>query len=182
MDTIIYFLIVLIIAAVPFLEYMTAIPVGIVFFSDISSTLTITAAIIGNWLTVFLLILLIDKIRARIKNREKPKPEVIEDTAEEIVDAEPGVEDAPEEVAVEEEQSNMFSKQSQRARKYWDRFGLPGLAIIGTGLLSSHLTAALACSFGANRAYLTLWMTISLILWSIVYGALIHFGVIAIFG
>ncbi|EZH66170.1 hypothetical protein DH09_09535 [Bacillaceae bacterium JMAK1] len=192
METIIYFLILLIMAAIPFVEYMVAIPVGILFM-PISTTSVIVASIIGNVLTVILLIVLVEKVRGWIKNKtqepeqvkqelhtteESNQPEsndVLPDPADETEQASPinHEEEAP--------SPSRFEKQRVRARRYWDRFGLAGLSILGTGLLSSHLTALLACSFGANRAKLSLWMIISIILWSVLLGGLIHFGVITFF-
>ncbi|GAJ97235.1 small multi-drug export protein [Geomicrobium sp. JCM 19055] len=191
METIIYFLILLIMAAIPFLEYMVAIPVGILFM-PIPTTSVIVASIIGNVITVILLIILVEKVRGWIKSKtEEPEPTkeeldtTVNTTQPEHNDAlyDPAVEaDQAEADKVEESSSpSRFEKQRVRAKRYWDRFGLAGLSILGTGLLSSHLTALLACSFGANRAKLSLWMIISIVLWSVLLGGLIHFGVITFF-
>jgi len=56
------------------------------------------------------------------------------------------------------------SKRMKRAKNLWDKYGLPGLAIIGTGLLSSHFTALMACLLGGIRFYITMWMIISITL------------------
>ncbi|MBM7634479.1 small multi-drug export protein [Geomicrobium sediminis] len=191
METFIYFLILLIMAAIPFLEYMVAIPVGILFM-PIPTTSVIVASIIGNVITVILLIILVEKVRGWIKSKTE-EPEPIKEELDTTVNAtQPAQNDALHDPAVEVEQAkadkveessspSRFEKQRVRARRYWDRFGLAGLSILGTGLLSSHLTALLACSFGANRAKLSLWMIISIVLWSVLLGGLIHFGVITFF-
>ncbi|GAK06958.1 small multi-drug export protein [Geomicrobium sp. JCM 19038] len=191
METIIYFLILLIMAAIPFLEYMVAIPVGILIM-PIPTTSVIVASIIGNVITVILLIILVEKVRGWIMSKTE-EPEPVKDELDTTVNTtQPEQNDALHDSTVEadqaeankmEEPSNpsRFEKQRVRAKRYWDRFGLAGLSILGTGLLSSHLTALLACSFGANRAKLSLWMIISIVLWSVLLGGLIHFGVITFF-
>ncbi|SDI49001.1 small multi-drug export protein [Natribacillus halophilus] len=179
MDYLIYLLIVFVGAAIPLIEYMVVIPIGIIV--GLPTIPIIIIAFLGNLATVLLLILLVDKVRELIRKRRRekaPVPEPAEAAEEDSVEhMETEADDTAETSAYEK----YSSKQTQKAYKLWDKYGLPGLAILGTGLLSSHLTALMACTFGGNRAYVSIWMIISLAIWSIVTGVAVHLGMDAFF-
>lgn len=163
---------------------MTAIPLGIVV--GLPTIPIIIVGFLGNLTTVLLLILLVDKIRNINYNRQKQKelvPNAVEDEMMETEQAESHdkTTEAPASAADSDEDDTFISKRRQKARKIWDKYGLPGLTIIGTGILSSHITALMACTFGGNRAYVSIWMTISLAIWSVALGIAVHFGMDALF-
>ncbi|WP_010274905.1 small multi-drug export protein [Paenibacillus senegalensis] len=68
------------------------------------------------------------------------------------------------------------SKRGKRARAIWERYGLPGLAIVGPLLIGSHIAAAVAMAFKAPRVAVTAWMSFSLALWTIVLAVVAYFG------
>src|SRR5690625_4340832 len=49
--------------------------------------------------------------------------------------------------------------KNKRAKKIWDKYGLPGLAFIGPFFIGTHLTALLAISFGGTRSKTLVLMT-----------------------
>lgn len=185
MDLMIYILLTFVAGAIPFVEYMLAIPFGI-----IAGVPTIPATIIGfagNLTTVILLIWFVDKVRDALRKKKKQK-----------VTASDSVSDAPFTVYPNGEQlqngveaiiddhvnkttGTLKSNRAQKAKKLWVKYGMPGLSFLGTVLLSSHLTALMACSFGGNRGYITIWMAISLAIWSLIVGVAVHFGMDAFF-
>jgi uncharacterized membrane protein len=59
------------------------------------------------------------------------------------------------------------SKRETRARRIWERYGLPGLALIAPGLVGTDLAAILALTFGSSRTRVITWMAISLAIWTI---------------
>jgi uncharacterized membrane protein len=104
-------------------------------------------AFIGNMSTILLLILLIDRIKAWLQRRRERKG------------------------------ATSSGKREKKAAHIWKRYGLPGLALISPILIGSHLGVIAAMSFGGNRNQIALWMTISILLWSVVAGVLSHYGI-----
>lgn len=59
------------------------------------------------------------------------------------------------------------SKRSQRAVRLWNRYGLPGMSLLGPLLIGSHIAVFIAILFGAKKAGAMVWMTVSLAIWTI---------------
>ncbi|GAK09502.1 LOW QUALITY PROTEIN: hypothetical protein JCM19038_3342 [Geomicrobium sp. JCM 19038] len=68
------------------------------------------------------------------------------------------------------------SKRAIRAKHYFEKYGVPGCGISGI-LIAFHLAAGIALAAGANRAYVSLWMTIGIVLWAVVIGVLFISGI-----
>lgn len=68
------------------------------------------------------------------------------------------------------------SKRALRARRYFEKYGVPGVSLAGI-LLGFHIAAAIPLAAKANKSYVSLWITISIILWSIVISILSVSGV-----
>ncbi|GIQ68742.1 DNA-binding protein [Xylanibacillus composti] len=104
-------------------------------------------ALLGNLATIWLLILLIDKFKQWRARRQASKGQAAE------------------------------GKRHKRAAQIWKKYGLPGLAIISPFLIGSHLGAMLAMSFGGTKRLVGIWMTASIVAWSILAGIFSHYGV-----
>jgi uncharacterized membrane protein len=74
------------------------------------------------------------------------------------------------------EKENTPSKRSLRAKKIWNKYGLPGLAFLGPILLGIHIAAFIGMSLGAKKNWTILWMTISLAFWSLTFGIVTMLG------
>jgi len=60
--------------------------------------------------------------------------------------------------------------KTEKASKLWNKYGLPGLAIIHPVTIgSSHATALIAISLGASKKAVTLWIGGSIIVWAIAF-------------
>lgn len=138
------YLIVFLLAAIPFFEIAAIVPIAIV--GGLPSIPVMITAFLGNILTIILLIIFVDKVRAWRKKRKKEK-EVTED-----------------------------SKKQKRAKGLWDKYGLPGLAFIGPFFVGSHLSAFLAITFGGTKKRTLALMTASLITWTLVLGIAARYG------
>ncbi|MFC8923769.1 hypothetical protein [Cellulosimicrobium sp. NPDC057127] len=68
----------------------------------------------------------------------------------------------------------------QRMRRVFDRYGVPGVSLLGPLLLPSHVTAAAMVGFGAPRMRVFVWSVVSVSLWAVVLGLLVHLGVEAV--
>lgn len=136
------YILVFLLAAVPFIESAILTPVAII--AGLSTVPVILLAIGGNLLTVYIVILFVDKARRwyqKDKEGEKSK------------------------------------KRTQRAKKVWDKYGVAGLALIGPFFIGSHLSAFLSLVFGGTKKKVFVWMTSSIVLWSVGLAILAQFGV-----
>ncbi|MFC5734627.1 small multi-drug export protein [Cytobacillus gottheilii] len=104
-------------------------------------------AFAGNILTIWLLILLIDHVKVWLQRRKEKKGKEGSD------------------------------KKGQRAARIWKKYGLPGLTIVSPILIGTHLGVILAMSFGGTRKQITIWMTGSIIVWTIVMSIASFYGI-----
>lgn len=95
-------------------------------------------AFVGNWLPIMLIILLYHKWTEWRARRREAKGE-----------------------------TKKTSARRRRAKKIWDRYGLPGLAIIGPFFVGTHITAVMGMALGTRKNLVTFWMTFSLIAWTV---------------
>ena len=70
-----------------------------------------------------------------------------------------------------------MTKRKAKFKKYFDRFGVPGVSLMGQTLLPSQITSMLMVGFGASHKAVIFWQIISIILWGVVFGALAAGGV-----
>ncbi|RQG92740.1 small multi-drug export protein [Natrarchaeobius halalkaliphilus] len=60
------------------------------------------------------------------------------------------------------------SKRRRRAKRVWDSYGLPGLALSAPIVTGVHVGALIAVGLGATRQSAIVWMTASIALWTVV--------------
>jgi hypothetical protein len=63
-----------------------------------------------------------------------------------------------------------------RGRKLWNKYGLPGLSLLGPLITGTHLAVIIGMSLGASKYWMAVWVTISIGLWSLVFGIGTVFG------
>ncbi|AFZ74480.1 small multi-drug export protein [Natronobacterium gregoryi] len=71
------------------------------------------------------------------------------------------------------EQSDRYA----RARRLWDRYGLPGLAVGGPVLAGVHVAALVALLAGSRSRIVAVWMTAGILVWTVVLVAASAYGV-----
>ena len=140
MDIVWGYVLVFILAALPFFEVVGVVPLGIL--SGLHPVTTAVIGFVGNFLTVLLLIVFVDRFKAWWLKRK------------------------------EEKHDEKGEKKQLKARKVWERYGLPGLALIGPFIIGSHLAAFMCMSFGTKRKQVAMWMTVSLIMWTVLAASL----------
>ncbi|MFJ5963696.1 small multi-drug export protein [Bacillus sp. NPDC093026] len=134
MDILWGYVLVFVLAALPFFEVVGVVPLAIL--SGLHPVTTAIIGFIGNFLTVLLLIIFVD----RFKNwRLKRKGEMSE---------------------------GKEKKKQLKAKRIWERYGLPGLALVGPFIIGSHLSAFMCMGFGTKRKQVAMWMMVSLIMWT----------------
>ncbi|WP_449537197.1 small multi-drug export protein [Ferdinandcohnia sp. Marseille-Q9671] len=156
------YLLVFLFAAIPLFELIAVIPIAIV--GGLSPIPVAILGFLGNLVTVLLLILFVDKVKGWMKARKQKNVQVREAEGMETQGSE-GI------TPVEE------SKKEKRARSIFDKYGLPGLTILGPLLVGSHISAFMSMGFGSSRKLVTGWMVASLLLWTIVFTGLASSGI-----
>lgn len=66
-------------------------------------------------------------------------------------------------------------EKSPRVIKFgrtFDRYGVPGVSLLGPTILPTHFTSAAMVSLGANPRKVLLWQTIAIILWGTAFALL----------
>lgn len=144
LDTLWAYVLVFIFAAVPFFEAYGVIPIAMI--AGLSPVPVIILGLVGNIITVLIVIVFVNKIK---EWRQKRKGDE---------------EKAP-------------GKRAVRAQKLWKKYGLPGLAIIGPLFVGSHLTAFMSLTLGGTKKKTAYWMTASIVIWSLLFAVLVHFGI-----
>ena len=69
------------------------------------------------------------------------------------------------------------SKRSERAVNIWNKYGLPGLSFLGPLLIGSHIAIFIGLLLGAKKHLALLWMTISLLFWTVVVTVVSMYGI-----
>ena len=65
----------------------------------------------------------------------------------------------------------------QRLKRMFDKFGVPGVSLLGQTLLPSQITSMAMVGFGANRNAVAFWQIISIIGWGVLFGVLATLGI-----
>lgn len=69
------------------------------------------------------------------------------------------------------------SRRRERAVAVWNKYGTPGLALLGPLLIGSHIAVFIGILLGAKRRSMLLWMTASLVLWTAIIAVLSIYGI-----
>lgn len=70
-----------------------------------------------------------------------------------------------------------MSAKKLRIKKMFDKYGVPGVSLLGQLVAPSQFTAMAMVSFGANKGKVLFWETISITLEAILFGVLVSMGV-----
>lgn len=131
-------------AATPWLEIALVVPLGIL--RGLSPFWVMVTGFAGNLLTVFLLIVLFQKVKEYLAKRNEKKP-------------------------------GKEGKRQTRARNIWNKYGLPGLSLLGPILIGTHIAAFIAMSLGADKTRVLVWQIVSIALWTLAFGYAAIFGI-----
>lgn len=131
-------------ALVPYVEGEGAAIIGAV--AGISPWLAIPVAISANIAIVTVIVLSFDRMRAAVINRRIAR----------------GKDPAPR------------SEKQQKTRRAFEKYGVPGVSLLGPFLLPTHFTSAALVSFGAARGYVILWQAVAIALYAVVVGGLFY--------
>ncbi|WP_243728886.1 small multi-drug export protein [Nesterenkonia sphaerica] len=122
------------ISAIPSVESFFGALIGVVIGMPL--WVALVAAIIGNMLSLTLVIYGAQWIRSTVLKRKKAQ-----------------------------ELSETQYRRRAKAKRLFDKFGIPGVSLLGPLALPSQFTAPLMVSFGANRTLVMAWMFVSVTVW-----------------
>lgn len=129
-------------AMVPFVENYGAVVIGTV--AGIPVWATVIMAILGNLAIIVLITLISGRTRdAVLARRGGSAPEPAE-----------------------------LSGRQQRVRQLFDRYGIPGVTLLGMLFVPTHLIAATLVSFGCSRTGVIVWQAIAITLYAGIAGAI----------
>ncbi|QEW02769.1 small multidrug efflux protein [Microbacterium lushaniae] len=154
-------LIVMLAAAIPFLEGELGATIGII--GGLHPLVAGIAAAIGNFVSVLLVVLLTSGARTAVVRRpirvgagvaagssEASRFDEPADTFDQITSAKPE------------------SKGRARFKKWLVRFGVPGASILGPLAIPTQITSAILVGSGVARAWVLLWQAVAIIFWTTV--------------
>lgn len=129
-------------AMVPFVENYGAVIIGSV--AGIPIWATVAMAVIGNVAVIALVTLIAGRTRdAVLARKAQPDAAGPADTA-----------------------------RSQRVRALFDRYGIPGVTLLGMLLVPTHFIAVTLVSFGCSRTGVIVWHAIAITIYAVLTGAL----------
>lgn len=70
-----------------------------------------------------------------------------------------------------------LAPKKQKLKNAFDKYGVPGVSLLGQTLLPSQITSMAMVAFGADQKTVILWQTVSIILWGVAFGTLALLGV-----
>lgn len=131
--------------AIPFVESYGAGPIGIVV--GVTPIVAILAAIVGNIVSMAVVVLATSGARDKLTNADTPQ-----------------------------------SPRRQRFTRTFDKWGVPGVSLLGQWILPSQFTSSIMVGIGASKQKVIVWQIVSIILWGVAFGALAWAAVAALRG
>ena len=165
-------LIVALAGAVPFVEGEGATTIGIL--GGLNPVVAVAAAAIGNFLCVLVLVLLSSGARSAIVNRRRAHA-----NADESVLAWSGTRpgSTPDETitAMDEDYATSDRKAARLAKfqRALDRYGVPGVSLLGPLLLPTQFTSTMLAAAGVGKARVLFWQALAILAWSILFGVVV---------
>ncbi|UNK70562.1 hypothetical protein [Microbacterium sp. H1-D42] len=116
--------------------------------AGVPTPLAVAAAIVGNVASMLAFVFVASKARQKVLARRA------------------GGEEIPEP-----------SPRREKVKRMFDRFGVPGVSLLGQTVLPSQITSGMMVSFGASRNAVIFWQVISIIVWAIIFAMIGQAGV-----
>lgn len=72
-----------------------------------------------------------------------------------------------------------INRRFAKARHYFDKYGVPGLALLGPSVGTNHISALVSVAAGARKENIVLWQVISISIWGIGSGLFLFYRIAA---
>ncbi|WP_341946277.1 small multidrug efflux protein [Microbacterium sp. LWH11-1.2] len=159
-------LIVALAGAIPFIEGEGAASIGII--GGIHPVIAAVAAIVGNFVCVAVLVLASSGARSAIVNRSRVKEPAL---------AGGGASAAP---ASEAPHTDRKAARREKFQRAFERYGVPGVSLLGPLLLPTHFTATMLAAAGVGKARVLFWQALAIIGWTTAVAVIVGGAVYAI--
>lgn len=114
---------------------------------DLPFILVVLVGITANWLSVMAVIVFSSFIRSLFSKKEKNNSD------------------------------HFINRRFQKAKTYFNKFGVPGISLLGPIIGTNHIGALVCIIAKANKKNIILWQTISIVIWAVGTGVLLIYGV-----
>ncbi|GAA4194001.1 hypothetical protein GCM10022219_16590 [Microbacterium oryzae] len=154
--------------AVPFIEGEGAVAVGIM--GGIHPATAAVAAMLGNFLCVAALVILSSGARRAIVTRRSAR----------VAAREHAFAGAPTTVAAPPTETAAPSPRRVKFQRAFERYGVPGVSLLGPLLLPTHFTATMLAAAGIGKVRILAWQAVAIAGWTTVIALLIAGAVAAV--
>ncbi|MCZ0710469.1 MULTISPECIES: small multidrug efflux protein [Microbacterium] len=159
-------LIVALAGAVPFVEGEGAASIGIL--GGIPPVVAAIAAMVGNFLCVAILVLASAGARRAIVDRSRAKQPVTVGGGTSLeADGVPA-------------ETGRGSARREKFQRAFERYGVPGVSLLGPLLLPTHFTATMLAASGIGKGRILVWQAVAIIGWTTVIAVIVGSAVYAI--
>lgn len=146
-------LIVALAGAVPFIEGEGAVTIGVI--GGIHPVVAAIAAILGNFACVTVLVLAGSGARRAIVSRSRSRQAVLA-----------GGGTASDDALIESAESGRSAARRVKFQRAFERYGVPGVSLLGPLLLPTQFTATMLAAAGIGKGRILLWQAIAIIGWT----------------
>ncbi|WP_431074244.1 small multidrug efflux protein [Microbacterium phyllosphaerae] len=158
-------LIVALAGAIPFIEGEGAVSIGII--GGIHPVVAAIAAMVGNFLCVAVLVIASSGARTAIVNRNRSREAVLAGTTGGAAEA----------IPADSERGGARKEKFQRA---FERYGVPGVSLLGPLLLPTQFTATMLAAAGVGKVRILIWQAVAIIGWTTIVAVIVGSAVYAI--
>ena len=159
-------LVVALAGAVPFIEGEGAAAIGII--GGIHPVVAIIAGAIGNFACVAVLVFAGSGARSAIVARSRARR-----GQPALVGAGSAAATPAPSIAADARTAPRASARRVKFQRALDRYGVPGVALLGPLLLPTQFTATMLAAVGVSRARVLFWEGLAIVLWTTAIGALV---------
>jgi hypothetical protein len=132
------------------------------------------SAIVGNFVCVALLVLLSAKARSAVVSRQRAKA-LVDADGQVVADA------GADSIRIDADDSARKAARKQKFQRALERYGVPGVSLLGPLLLPTHFTATMLAAIGIGTARILIWQAVAIIGWttalSLLATGIVHFAV-----
>lgn len=154
--------------AIPFVEGEGAATIGVI--GGVNPIVAAVSAIVGNFVCVAVLVLLSSRARTAVVDRNRARTAARSGEPREMAGVSSsgaaGVAVAAQRVEAPDGESDRSSVRKAKFQRAFERYGVPGVSLLGPLLLPTQFTATMLAASGVGRARVLFWQAIAIIGWT----------------
>lgn len=178
------------ISAIPLIESYNGSAIGVI--AGVPGPLALLAAIVGNVVSMLVVVQFAHGTRTRITTKKRVRAEARTvvtigadetrpDVGSEQFDPESDTR-TPDAASAGDEDAKDTKKSHERIIRIFNRYGVAGVSLLGQTFLPSQITSGILVGLGASKNAVIGWQIVSIILWGTLFTVLASLGVLALAG